>query len=314
MSRDSYYSMIVCFLMSVITIFICASCQQKTIIHSENEQAVHSHTSAPGHVHPHTDEVEHQHSQQVAMPGRSPEAIIKNISVISVYTFDSAKGERGKISYELLEPARTRIAITDKDDPDQLYRVLFWDWQEAGRQQIEWDGTDQSGYPLDRMKCSVRTKAVAKSLYQPGTKVIKSLTTEQLIQGLQGPPDHSGCEPEKCKPMKVRFVSISSKNDTGTQSNAEILSGAVLSGMVVIEAEVAKDARGYSDKTGYGVRWMINQQLVAAQYYEKESGGKFSYSLDTTAFRNGEHVLRVSTCDHYDHIGIAGINVIFDNK
>jgi len=306
--------MIVCFFMSVIAIFICASCQQKTIIHSENEQAVHSHTSEPGgHVHPHPDEAEPQDSQQVAMR-RAPEAIIKNISVISVYTFDPAKGERGKISYELQEPARTRIAITDKNDPDQLYRVLFWDWQKAGKQQIEWDGTDQSGYPLDRMNCAVRTKAIAGSLYQPDSKVIKSLTTEQLVQGMQGPPDHSGCDPEKCKPMKVKFINFVSKNDTGTQVSHESVPGTVLSGVVTIEAQVDKNARGYGDTTGFGVRWMIDQQLVAAQYYEKESGGKFHYSLDTTAFRNGEHVLRVSTCDHYDHIGITGIKVIFDNK
>ncbi|UCG59481.1 MAG: hypothetical protein JSU70_08200 [Phycisphaerales bacterium] len=263
--------------------------------------------------HVHSGDAEHVHPHPAPTPDTPPRPILENLSVISVYTFDASKGETGTISYDLLEPARTRIVITAKDDPDQLYRVLFWGWQEAGRQVVEWDGTDQSGYPLDRMACAVGTKAIGKSVHLPGTRVIKPLTTEQLIHGLQGPPDHRRCDPGKCKPMDVRFVGISEKSDAGASVNKELSPGAVLSGVVTIEAEVAKDARGYGDKTGYGVRWMIDQQLVAAEYYEKESNGKFVYALDTTAFRDGEHVLRVSCCDHYDHIGVIGSKVAFHN-
>ena len=312
--RDSYNNTLVYFFMLIIAFFACVSCHDENVQHLENRESVHSHTGDTEHAHPHPAEAEHQDSSPVAMPSRPPQAIMKNISVISVYTFDPGKGETGSISYDLLEPARTRIVITAKDDPDQLYRVLFWDWQGAGKQQIEWDGTDQSGYPLDRMTCAVRTNAIAKSVHQPGTKVVKPLTTEQLVQGLQGPPDHSVCDPEKCKPMEVRFVSIGGKSDAGTPLNKKLSHGAVLSGVVAIEAEVAKDARGYGNMTGYGVRWMVDQQLVAAQYYEKESDGKFRWALDTTAFRDGEHVLRVSTCDHYDHIGLVGTKVIFANQ
>lgn len=295
----------------MITLSLLASCQHENVQHAEH---AHPHPADAEHTHPHPADAEHAHPQPVATPSKPPRRIIKNLSVISAYTFDPSKGETGKISYELTEPVRMRIAITEKDDPDQLYRVLLWDWQPAGRHVIEWDGTDQSGFPIDRKQCSIRTRCIAKSDYRPGTRVIKPLTTEQLVQGLQGPPMHTQCDAEKCKPMKVRLVGLVEKDAKGGMMSKELSTGQVLSGVVTIEAEAAKDARGYADKTGYGVRWMVDQQLVAAQYYEKESDGKFRYPIDTTAFRNGEHVLRVSTCDHYDHTGLVGIKVVFDNR
>jgi len=290
-----------------------ASCQRRNVQHAEH---AHYHAAEVEHAHPHVADAEHAHPHPapVATPSRPRQPIMKNLSTISAYTFDPSKGETGKISYELLEPARMRIAITEKDDPDQLYRILLWDWQEAGRHVVEWDGTDQSGYPIDRMQCAIRTACMAKSAHRPGTRVIKSLTTEQLVQGLQGPPDHRGCDADKCKPMKVRLVGLVEKDAKGGMKVKELSPGQILSGVVTIEAEAARDARGYADKTGYGVRWMVDQQLVAAQYYEKECDGKFSYPLDTTVFRNGEHVLRVSTCDHYDHTGLVGIKVVFGNR
>jgi hypothetical protein len=307
----------------MIAVLLLASCQRENIEHVEhtppqqpaNVEHEHPHAADVEHEHPHVADVEHAHSQPVATPDKRPQPIVKNLSVIRAYTFDPAKGEKGKISYELTEPARVRIVITEKDDPDQLYRTLLWDWQEAGRQVVEWDGTDESGYLIiNRKNCSIRTISIAKSAHRPGTRVIKPLTTEQLVKGLQGPPNHSRCDADKCKAMTVRFVGLLEKGAKGGATNTESSPGPVLSGVVTIEAEAAKDGRGYADKTGYGVRWMVDEQLVAAHYYEKECDGKFSYPLDTSAFRNGEHVVRVSTCDHYDHTGVAGTKVVFDNK
>ncbi len=298
MLRPLYTNTFICLFVSMVTLSLFMSCQRERVQHAK-------------HAHPHPADAEHIDPAPVVTPARPRQPIMKNLSVISAYTFDPSKGETGKISYELLEPARVRIAITEKDDPDQLYRTLLWDWQQAGRHVVEWDGTDQSGFPINRKQCAVRIRCIAKSAHRPGTRVIKSLTTEQLVQGLQGPPDHRGCDAEKCKPMKVRLVGILEKDG---MISKELSPGQVLSGVVTIEAEAAKDARGYADKTGYGVRWIVDQQLVAAQYYEKEADGKFSWALDTTAFRNGEHVLRVSTCDHYDHTGLVGAKVVFDNR
>jgi hypothetical protein len=247
-------------------------------------------------------------------PGEPPRPPLEHLSVIGVYTFDPAKGEKGKIAYELLEPARMRVTVTAKDDPDQLYRVLFWDWQEAGEQVLLWDGMDQSGWPLDRKECAIRTRCIAKAVHRPGTRVIKALTTEQLVQGLQGPPDHSCCDPRFCRAMQVRFGAVAEQGNKERATKRELSPDMVLTRVAVIEAVVSQDARGYGDRTGFGVRWMVDQQLIAAQYYEKECGGKFTYALDTTAFEDGEHILRVSTCDHYDHIGVAGMKVVFNNK
>ena len=228
-----------------------------------------------------------------------PKEIVKDISTIRAYTFDPAKGEKGTISYTLLEPARSRIAVTHKSDLDQLYRVLLWDWQEAGKHELFWDGLDQSGYPVVLKECSIRMKFYPKSTYRPGTKVIQPLTTSELIAGKQGPHDHNMCDPDKCKPSKP-FVT-------------EPRDGDVVSGTISVKVEVDKEARGYGDQSGYGVRWMVDQRLIAGMYYEKESDGKFEFKLDTTRFSNGPHVIRVGMCDHYDHVGSTSIQVIFEN-
>jgi hypothetical protein len=298
-------------------LFLIGSCHREHVAEHEHSESANLTQEEAEHIHAHEAGLEHTHTPAAKgenLP-KPPPLILRNLSTISVYTFDPAQGQKGKISYELLEPARTRIVITEKDDPDQLYRILLWDWQEAGKQTVEWDGTDQSGWPLDRKACSVRTSSIAKSVHHPGTRIIKSLTTEQLVQGLQGPPDHSACDAKVCKPMELRVVGIGEHGQSGgNASPQESVAGTTVSGIVTLRVEAAKDARGYGDQTGYGVRWMVDQQLVAAQYYEKESDGKFSYALDTTAFQNGEHVLRISTCDHYDHIGLTGIRIVFDNR
>lgn len=38
-----------------------------------------------------------------------------------------------------------------------------------------------------------------------------------------------------------------------------------------------------------------------------------TWTLDTVAFPNGEHILRLSMCDHKDHPGLASLKVEFQN-
>ncbi len=227
------------------------------------------------------------------------EEIVKDVSTIRAYTFDPSDGEEGAISYNLLQPARLRIIISAKGDQDQLYRVLLWDWQEPGNHEVVWDGMDQSGYPVVPKECSIWMRFDPKSTYRPKTKVIQPLTTAELVMGKQGLHDHNTCDPDKCKLSKPLIK--------------EPRDGAIVSGTITIKVEVDKNARGYADQSGYGARWMVDQQLIAGMYYEKESDGKFEFRLDTTSFPNGPHVIRVGTCDHYDHVGATSIQLIFEN-
>lgn len=246
---------------------------------------------------------------------RSGKNILKDLSTVDAFAFDPSKGEKGKISYTLTEPARVRIVVTARGDPDQLYTILLWDWQEAGTHEVIWDGKDQCGnLVLNPLKCSISMWAAPKSTYWPGTLKIGFLTTHQLIHGHQGPHDHNKCDPSKCKPAELKITSIVPESSSVILQESGLPPADILSGKILIKAEVSEKARGYGDQTGYGIRWMIDGNLITEQYYEKESNGKCQLELDTTAFGDDEHVISVSVCDHYDHTGYHSEKVVFKNN
>lgn len=240
-----------------------------------------------------------------------PEPILKDLILSHAYTVDVEKGELAPITYTLTVPARVRIIVCAPNDPDQLYRILIWDWQEAGTQTVMFDGKDQGGLPLDISKCSFWVTAYDKRNYKPNTIELKPLTTQDLILGKQGPHNHNLCFEDKCKPSQIRFIGFQNVLPDPSDDIFPIKEDVVLSGVVNIKARVAKDARGYADMTGYGVRWMVDQTLIGAEYYERDCDGEFEFQLDTSAFPEGSHVLRVSCCDHYDHIGVYSVRVNF---
>ncbi len=252
--------------------------------------------------------------QKSSSDAEKPGPILKDLILSHAYTVDVEKGELAPITYTLTVPARVRIIVCAPNDPDQLYRILIWDWQEAGPQTVMFDGRDQGGYPLDMSKCAFWLDAYNKGNYRPNTIELKPLTTQDLILGKQGPHDHNRCFEDKCKPSQIRFVGFQNVLPDPSDDIFPIKEDVVLSGVVNIKARVAKDARGYGDMTGYGVRWMVDQTLIGAEYYERESDGEFEFQLDTSAFPEGSHVLRVSCCDHYDHIGVYSVRVSFKEK
>lgn len=239
------------------------------------------------------------------------EPVVKDLILVRAYTVDAAKGEEAPITYTLTKPARVRIIVSAQGDPDQLYRILIWEWQDPGPQTVMFDGKDQGGYPIDLSKCSFWVDFYDKEYYKPNTIELKPLTTQDLILGRQGPHNHNICFEDKCKPSQVRFVGFQNILPDPSDEIISIHEDITLSGVVNIKARVAKDARGYGDMTGYGVRWMVDETLIGAQYYEKECDGEFEFRLDTSAFPEGPHVLRVSCCDHYDHIGVYSVRVNF---
>lgn len=237
--------------------------------------------------------------------------VFRDIIFVRAYAVDPSKGEQAPITYTLTEPALMRIIVCAPNDPDQLYRILLWEWQEAGPHTVMFDGKDQNGYPLDMKKCAFWASAYEKDRYKPGTIELKPLTTQDLILGKQGPHNHLFCFKDKCKPSQVRFAGFQNVLPNPSDDIFPIKKDVVLSGVVNIKAHVAKDARGYGDITGYGVRWMVDQTLISAQYYERDCDGEFEFQLDTSAFPEGSHILRVSCCDHYDHIGVFSMRVNF---
>jgi hypothetical protein len=104
-------------------------------------------------------------------------------------------------------------------------------------------------------------------------------------QGLQGPPDHSCCDPAVCKAMSVRFGAVHEKGQEGRGVKRELSPGSALKGVAIIEASVSKDARGYGNRTGFGVRWMVDQQLNCPHMRRRHM---FSWPW-TTAFEKRAH-------------------------
>ena len=86
-----------------------------------------------------------------------------------------------------------------------------------------------------------------------------------------------------------------------------------LSGKVIVHSAVDRERRGFGDKYGYGVRYYVDDEIIHEEFYIPESGGQFSYELDTTAYDDGEHALYVGLCDHNDHVTSHGVEVAFDN-
>ena len=91
--------------------------------------------------------------------------------------------------------------------------------------------------------------------------------------------------------------------------------GDVLSGLVKIESELADHSeRGYGDEVGYGVRYYLDQIQVEEEFYDKKCNGKFSYTMDTTAYPDGEYTLYVGMCDHHQHATSTGKKIKIKNN
>jgi hypothetical protein len=87
----------------------------------------------------------------------------------------------------------------------------------------------------------------------------------------------------------------------------------IFSGIVLLEAVVSKNKRGYGNKYGYGVRYYLDRKQIAEEFYKPESDGHFYYRFDTTAFQDGEHLLTIGMCDHHEHVTSKSYKIIIKN-
>ena len=232
--------------------------------------------------------------ETVQPPGR----FLTDVEAITALTFDPTKGETGTISYTLTEPAIVRVRFIDRDDPELIHRVLIaYEEQEPGFHEIQWDGCDASGNYLKPMEMRVNIQAE-----HTATKITQEAAH---MFGLVGHPYghlHRLHDPEKCGSYTLQFIEPAPES--------------VLSGEVKLVLEVG-DFRGFAIEGGVGIRGYVDKTLVLNQWLEPEEvQAKFPYltwTLDTSAFPNGEHILRLSMCDHSDHPGMASLKAEFQN-
>ena len=223
---------------------------------------------------------------------------ITDAEAITSFTFDPTKGETGTISYTLTEPAQVRIRLIDRSDPELIHRVLIsFEKQEPGFHEIQWDGLDASGNFVNpkEIRVSIHAELTATKLTR------KAIEMFSLVGHPYGHL-HRTHDPDKCGVYTLQFI--------------EPAPGSVLSGEVKLVLEVG-DFRGFAEEGGVGIRGYVDKTLVLDQWLEPEEvRAKFPYltwTLDTSAFSNGEHILRLAMCDHSDHPGVASLKAEFQN-
>ena len=233
--------------------------------------------------------------------GYKPEKIkFSGFQMERAFAFDPVKGEKGIITYSLLEPARISIKVI-KAGTRELYlsTILNWETRDAGTHTETWDGRDYDGEVIDLSNAIIVMEGEPLSTYAPGNYSIEGLSDEEIVHG--HPHGHA------------HNVYHESVNVIPELKVTSIKDGDILSGLVTIESCIAEDKKAYGDEAGYGVRYYLDNTLLQEEFYDRSCDGKFSYTLDTTAFPDGEYTLYVGMCDHHQHATSSGYNIKIKN-
>jgi len=129
---------------------------------------------------------------------------------------------------------------------------------------------------------------------------IRGLSAEEIIHGHQHGHSHNVYHEHA---NIIPGIKVTSVKD-----------GDVLSGLVVVESYLEGERKGYGDEVGYGVRYYLDNTLVQEEFYDRRCNGKFSYTIDTTAYLDGEYTLYVGMCDHHQHVTSRGYRIKIANS
>lgn len=217
------------------------------------------------------------------------------------FAFDPTKGEKGVLTYTIPEPARVSIKVIQAGTRE-LYRatILNWEYRDAGTHTETWDGKDYDGNNIDLSSVMIVMEGEPMSTYAPGEYSVERLSDEEIIHG--HPMGHA------------HNVYDESVNTTPELKVTSVKDGDILSGLVAIESYIEGDKKGYGEKVGYGVRYYLDSMLVQEEFYDKKCDGKFSYTMDTTAFLDGDYTLYVGMCDHHQHVTSRGYKIRIKNS
>jgi hypothetical protein len=235
--------------------------------------------------------------------GHKPHKIqFKDFEMSKAFAFDPGKGETGTITYTLSEPARVSIKVI-KAKTRELYlkTILNWETKDAGRHTETWDGRDFDGKIIDLSESIIVMEGEPISTFAPGEYSVEGLSDEEIVHGHPHGHAHNLYREDVNVVPELKVTSVRS--------------GDVLSGLVVIESELADRSKtGYGDEVGYGVRYYLDNTLVEEEFYDRKCEGRFSYTMDTTAYPDGEYTLFVGMCDHHQHATSSGCRIKIKNS
>jgi len=245
---------------------------------------------------------EHHHGHPEGEGGHKPVKVdFAGFNMEKAFAFDPAKDEKGIITYTLSEPARVSIKVI-KAKTRELYlsTIVNWETRDAGTHTETWNGRDYEGNIINLSEAIIMIEGEPISTLAPGKYSIEGLSDEEIVHG--HPHGHAHNEYEEGSNV-IPELTITSIKD-----------GAVLSGLATIESHLEGGGRGYGDDVGYGVRYYLDNTLVEEEFYDKAADGKFTYTLDTTAYNDGEYTLYVGMCDHHQHATSRGCKITIKNE
>lgn len=224
-----------------------------------------------------------------------------NFKMEKAFAFDPAKGEKGIVTYTIAEPARISIKVI-KAGTRELYisTILNWGVRGVGTHTELWDGRDYEGNTIDLSTAMIIMEGEPMSTYVPGDYSVDGLSDEDIIHGHQHGHSHNAYHEHA---NIIPGIKVTSVKD-----------GDVLSGLVVVESYLEGEKKGYGDEVGYGVRYYLDNTLVQEEFYDRRCNGKFSYTIDTTAYLDGEYTLYVGMCDHHQHVTSRGYRIKIANS
>lgn len=246
-----------------------------------------SESSAGGHSHAGS---QHAESQYVPM---------FDVNVTEAFLFKPQEGKPCKLTYRLVEPARVSIRIKKKETRElYLATIVGWAVRQKGRHEERWDGRDYSGNFVDMSEATLSVVA-EKLAYREGSLSLEARGAEEIVHGEK---EHiHGTHHSEAEEVPLLRIAVPK-------------AGMELRGQVLIRSEVDRQKRGYGDQFGYGVRYYVDSVLANEESYKPESNGRFAYTLDTSAFEDGKHMLYVGICDHHQHATSAGVEVFIRNS
>lgn len=271
-----------------------------THTHGAHTHADHSHDDHSHAEHAHNEHDHAEHGNPEGHGGIKPVKItFYDFKMDKAFAFDPAKGETGKITYTLKEPGRISIKVL-KAKTRELYlaTLVNWEQRDAGTHTETWDGKDYAGNIVDFTEAIIMLEGEPLSTYKPDNYSLSGMSNEDIIHG--HPMGHAHNEYRDSANI-VPDLEITSIKD-----------GDVLSGLVVIESQLPGE-KGYGDEAGYGVRYYLDNTLVTEEFYDRSCGGKFTYTLDTTAYSDGPYTLYVGMCDHHQHATSRGHRIRISN-
>lgn len=240
---------------------------------------------------------DHEHALPSDREG-APWAGLEEVDLTQAFYFRPERGETAELRYRLREPARVLIRVRDADTRElYLATILNWERRQPGEHTEIWDGRDDAGQVIDMSEATITLIAEKADHPQP-TLDLEARTPEEVVHAEE--EHRHGTHHAWAEEVPALRV-------------LEPAPGTEAGDLLLIRSAVDKDRRGYGNVYGYGVRYYVDGVLIREEYYKPESDGQFAYRLDTTAFADGEHLLRVGMCDHHEHATSASVPVIFRN-